>query len=226
MSTLDTSSDLPLSDSRLARASRALLLAEAVAPVLVCQVYIWLMPAERQRGFDLLLGLLLAAWAVWAIRQRGPRGAAAFGVARSWSHARAALPLAVFALAAVGTLLVGGWLTERLRNEGDLWRALLGYPLWAVVQQGLFLGVLYPRLRAACGAGAAPGLLALLFAVAHAPNPLLMVGGGLMSLVFATVWEKAPSLPLVALAHGVIGAVCDKGLHVSMRVGAHYFEHS
>jgi hypothetical protein len=124
----------------------------------------------------------------------------------------------------VAVLLVYGALSPQgLRCAWDLVWSLALYPLWGVIQQGAVLGVAYPRFRMAAGERAAPVLAAMLFAAAHTPNPLLMGGGALMVLVYAGVWRKWPSLPVIAISHGVIGAVCDKALHVSMRVGAHYF---
>jgi membrane protease YdiL (CAAX protease family) len=66
-------------------------------------------------------------------------------------------------------------------------------------------------------------LTAVLFGLAHAPNPLLMLGGAGIVFFYSLVWRKAPSLPAIAVSHGWIGAIADKALHVSMRVGAHYF---
>ena len=97
------------------------------------------------------------------------------------------------------------------------------YPLWGFVQQGIMFGVVYPRVSALVGRRAAPYGTAALFALAHVPNPLLMLGGFVMLAFFGCVWQRHASLPWLALSHGVIGAVCDKALHVSLRVGPHYW---
>ena len=83
---------------------------------------------------------------------------------------------------------------------------------------------MHRHFRQAAGNELAPLLTAGLFAAAHTPNLLLMFGGACMVYTYARVWARTPSLPLVALSHGLIGAVCDKLMHVSMRVGAHYFD--
>lgn len=79
-----------------------------------------------------------------------------------------------------------------------------------------------PRLGRLVPAAFLPLALAAVFCLAHLPNPLLMIGGGLMTYGFARIWAKTPSLLLLALSHGILGAVCDKALDVSMRVGAGY----
>lgn len=237
-------------------------LVEALAPVAVSQTYIWLVPRDRPRWMDVVCGLAVATIAIVVVARHGPRTMRGFGLGPMRDHLRAGLSLALFTLAASAALLAWGWWAERLRLEGDAWRALLGYPWWGFAQQALMLGVIYPRLRVVCGlppcaaaiprqrtsrrgdsasspavpaeltqaphpagrvrAGLPPLLMALVFAGAHAPNALLMLGGGVMALTFARVWDRAPSLPLSGLCHGLVGAVCDKLLHVSMRVGAHY----
>ena len=203
--------------------SRVLAAGEAVFPIASAQAYIWIVPHERPRWLDLLFGTVLTVILVAIVLRRGLLSWRTFGLAWGADHRRSALPLALFTAGAIAVLLVWGWQAGRLRNEADLYRALVAYPVWGLVQQGLMFGIVYPRMRLAVGVRAAPYLTALLFAAAHLPNPLLMAGGALMVLVYGFVWERNPSLPLVALSHGVIGAVCDKALHVSLRVGAHYF---
>jgi membrane protease YdiL (CAAX protease family) len=171
----------------------------------------------------LLCAALIVGFVAIALLRGGPRTWREFGLAWSCDHRRASLPLALLTAVAVGVLLLWGWQTGHLRQNRDVLRALAAYPLWGLVQQGLMFGFVYPRLKQAAGVRLAPVLTAVLFAAAHAPNPLLMVGGGLVVLGYGLVWQRAPSLPLLAISHGVIGAVCDKALHVSMRVGAHYF---
>ena len=216
------------SDSEV-RSSRGVLLLEAVFPIAALQAYIWSVPHARPRWLDVAFAGAIAAVVGWYVIRRGDVTWRTFGLARGPEHLRAILPFGLFTLGAVSVLLVGGWLTDGqpsggLRQDWDLLGALCGYPVWGLIQQGLLLGVAYPRLRRVAGPRGAAGLVALLFAGAHAPNPLLMGGGAAMALAYALTWEHWPSLPLVALSHGIIGAVCDKALHVSMRVGRHYFE--
>ena len=217
--------DAPLvgdvADSLRSRVCSALV---AISPIAAAQAYIWLVPHERPRWLDVACGLCITTFVVAVVVRRGRIDPRAFGLAHGPDHRRALLPVAILTGVSVGILLVFGLLTGRLRGGTGLVFALLAYPLWGLLQQALMLGFVYPRMRALAGVRVAPLLTGLLFAAAHAPNPLLMIGGGAMAFGFALIWERAPSLPLVALGHGIIGAVCDKALDVSMRVGAHYFD--
>lgn len=200
---------------------------EAVAPVAIAQGYIWSVSHARPRWMDVVCGAVIVVFVVVSIVQNGPRGLRSFGMAGDDSHRRAAPWLLAFTVGAIAFLALYGAASGRFRWDQRVWRAVFGYPFWGFVQQGLFLVFILPRLQRACGAAPSwlpPVLLAGVFAAAHAPNPLLMIGGGGMALTFALIWQGAPSLPLTAISHGLVGAVCDKLLDVSMRVGWHYFE--
>jgi membrane protease YdiL (CAAX protease family) len=197
---------------------------EAVIPILAAQAYIWAVPHERPRWWDVVCGGLVAAFLVLAIVRSGPRGWRAFGLGRRADHWRAARPLALMTCGGVLVVLAYGWMTDQLRRDWDILAALAAYPVWGCLQQGVMLAFVYPRLRTALGLRWAPLATAMLFGLAHIPNLPLMLGGVALVLGYAIIWERAPSLPLTGLSHGLIGAVCDKALHVSMRVGAHYFE--
>jgi len=216
----------PCSPQRLSL--RWLLAAEAVFPVAAVQSYMWSVSHDRPRWLDLLVGVAILALTIAYTLRRRMVGWRTFGLAHLGDHRRAAGPVAVFTVAAVGALLLSGVLTAGrpgggLRYEWDVVRALAAYPLWGLVQQGILFGVIYPRLQLLAGPRLAALFTAGLFAVAHLPNPLLVAGGFVMVLFYAWVWQRSPSLPAIGISHGLIGAVCDKALHVSMRVGAHYF---
>ncbi len=205
-------------------ATRSVLVLEALFPVVAGQAYIWLAPYDRPRWLDVVFGGLVAIVAAAYVVRRGILSWRAFGLAWGPDHRRAALPIGLFTLGAIGVLLLWGWQSPRgLRQDWDLVGAMAAYPIWGFIQQGLMFGVVYPRLRLVAGPGWGVLLTAAVFAGAHLPNPLLMVGGAGMVFVYGLVWQRAPSLPVVAISHGLIGAVSDKALHVSMRVGAHYF---
>jgi hypothetical protein len=229
---------VPVSARPLSRAARAVLVVEAVFPVVAQQAYIWSVPHERPRWWDVGFGVAVTLITIGYVVRRGLISRAIFGVARWRDQWRAAGPLLAFTIVVAAGLLLWGHSHGGIRQNADVWRALLLYPLWGFVQQGLMFGVAYPRWRLVLGerpdevltrATPAHGrevgagvLTALLFGLAHAPNPFLMLGGAGMVLFFALVWRKAPSLPGVAISHGLLGAICDKALNVSMRVGAHF----
>jgi membrane protease YdiL (CAAX protease family) len=198
------------------------LLLEAVFPVAASQAYIWLAPYERPRWWDVAFGVVVGALIVAYVLRRGIVGWRTFGLARGRNHLAAAAPVGLFTgVVVVGLLGWGSW-TGGLRRDWDIAAAIALYPIWGIVQQGVMFGIAYPRFATVLGQAWAIAATATLFALAHSPNPLLMIGGGLMVAFYGLVWRRWPSLPVIAVSHGVIGAVCDKALHVSMRVGAHY----
>ncbi len=218
--------DAPM--NRLTASRRFALVAEAVFPFIASQAYIWTVPRDRARWVDIAVGAAIGLVIVAYTRAGGLYGWRQFGLALHGSdHRGALLPVGVFTLGTVAVLLAIGWMTTGrphggLRGEWDLLAALLLYPAWGLIQQGVLMGVALPRLRLAGGAAAGVLGAGLLFALAHAPNPLLMAGTLAMGCFYALVWRRYPSLPVIAVSHGIIGAVADKALHVSMRVGSNY----
>lgn len=206
---------------------RLLLLTEAAFPFVAQQAYIWNVPRSRPRWLDVAFACLVAAIVIAYTLRRGRPTLRTFGLQADRSHGHAVIPIAIFTLAVVGVLLLGGWLTTGqprggLRQNWDLLGALLTYPIWGFVQQAVLFGVAYPRLVAVGGFTFAVVGAAALFAFAHLPNLLLMFGAAAMAVAYALVWRTHPSLPVIALSHGLIGAVADKALNITMRVGSHY----
>ena len=139
-------------------------------------------------------------------------------------HRQALLPVGAVTLAGALLLLTLGNAFGLLRADWDIGPALLTYPLWAAAQIAWVLGIAMPRVATLAGKQRASLLTALLFAAVHLPNPLLTIGGGLMMYCFARIWHRHPALLVFALGHGVLGAVCNKALVVSMRIGMMYFD--
>lgn len=207
--------------------ARITLLIEAAFPFVASQVYIWTVPRTRPRWADVAFGAAVALIVGAYVRRRGIVGLRVFGLARDDAHRRALAPIAVFTLIALGVLLLAGWATTGqqhggLRQDWDLVGALATYPLWGLVQQGMLFGIAFPRLERVGGEPFAVLGVVALFVLAHLPNPILMGGTAVMAFVFALVWRRAPSLPCLAMSHGILGAVADKALHISMRVGSNY----
>jgi membrane protease YdiL (CAAX protease family) len=108
---------------------------------------------------------------------------------------------------------------------------LAGYALWALMQQFILQNYVLLRLmRLGMCRTPAVALAAVLFAIAHIPNPLLvpltLVWGGLSCVFFL----RYRNLYALALAHGILGmclavTVPDR-IHHHMRVGLGYVRYT
>ena len=119
----------------------------------------------------------------------------------------ASIALAV-AVIASGALLCAAWMLGTLRplyGSRPLTHAL-GYMLWATVQEFvlnsyffLTLEDLLPRSRYAMIAAV------ILFALAHIPNLILLVGTLLASMFFVSVFRRYRNIYPLGIAHGLLG---------------------
>ena len=159
--------------------------------------------------------LAFPGWVALGLREKG--------FLRSLWVVAAALGLCAVGLALGGAFqslngpVTLGWVTHRY------WV----YSIWALVQEFLLLDYFLLRLcRAFPGSGWAVGVLAVLFATAHIPNPVLMpltlVWGGIAGALFL----RYRNLYTLGLAHAILGicvAIAVPGVVThNMRVGHGY----
>lgn len=168
----------------------------------------------------LIAGLGFALWLAW--RDYG----------RSWRWLRWHDRMAWrdWAMPLLTTILAAGLLFVSVAEpQLPLVRKVLGYSAWAVMQQLLILAVLAPRLRVwvsprwLCALG-----LGVVFALAHAPNAILMELTFLAELLWVWQFLKRPVLLPVVLAHACAGlllaaAVSELPLR-SLEVGARFLQ--
>lgn len=151
-------------------------------------------------------------------------------------HGRGFLPsLWIVALAlavAVAGFAIGGAyhsLNQRVRLA-PVFHRYWAYSIWALVQEFLLLDFFLLRLcRLVPGNAWAVGLLAVLFATAHIPNPVLapltLVWGGIAGVVFL----RYRNLYTLGLAHAILG-ICvaitvPSVMDHHMRVGLGYLNY-
>jgi len=204
-------------------ASRGRAALEAVFPAAAVSSWVWLEPLGRTRALDLAFGLVLAVVLLLLEKRGGFPSAEDAGLGRGAPHARAIARSLAAVLPLLVALVAWGGLSGRLYASAALPRALLLYPLGALVQDAVVFVFVLPRLEAVAGQRAGLAATALLFGATHLPNPLLTVGSALLVLALSISWRRDRSLVALALAHGLLGAVFDKAIHVSMRIGAPYF---
>lgn len=145
------------------------------------------------------------------------------GIARHGRHTRATLRSVTSVLPLIIILIAWAWFSGRLYANMAIFRALTCYPIGALIQEAAV--VVYLLLRAEEAWGRQGGLLATaaLFGAVYLPTPLLTAGSILLVIILAYSWRRERSLIALAVAHGLVGAICNKTVHVSMRIGASWF---
>ena len=215
-----------LSDARPAPTSGASRAAvETACLLLFVESIMWIAPMARdERGASLGLSFMIITLLVTCYvrdkataRMLGLRLDNLLTVLR-----RLALPLGVFVLLAVAT----GQAAGTLRFGTKFYSMLLTVPLWALLQQYILLAFANHRLRVLAGSRSAAAT-ALMFALLHFPNPVLVIVCGAGGYIWAREYEREPNLFANALTHTVASAFLANSLPGSplknMVVGYNFF---
>ena len=224
-----TTPRLKLSDRLLtpdpgARASRAA--SEVACLVLLVETIMWIAPLIRDEraarlGLTFVIVVLLVTCYVRdkvTARELGLRLDNFLSVLR-----RLAVPLGAFVLLAIAI----GYGAGTLRFGTRFYSMLLTVPLWALVQQYMLLAFVNRRLRVLSGERQSAVMTALLFALLHFPNPILMVVCAAGGYIWAHAYERNPNLFANALTHTLASAVLANSLPglllKNMVVGYNFF---
>ena len=150
------------------------------------------------------------------------------------------LPSLWVVAAALALAAVAVWIAWRMHTLHPLFgnqpigSHIWGYVLWAILQQFLLQSYFLARLlRLVEARWLAVMLAALIFAVAHIPNPLLVVLTLVWGLISSLIFLSYRNLYTLGLAHGILG-ICiaitvPNHVHHHMRVGLgylHYHTHT
>lgn len=107
---------------------------------------------------------------------------------------------------------------------------IAGYAVWALMQQFILqIYVLLRLLRLGVRRTPAVALAALLFAIAHIPNLLLVVLTVVWGAISCVLFLRYRNLYTIAIAHGILGmclaVTVPNSVHHHMRVGLGYLEY-
>lgn len=130
-------------------------------------------------------------------------------------------------------LLVGWWVAAEIdflrwhRGRPILGQLLLGFG-WGLVQQYVLQSFINRRAQIVWGPGWLSILLAaLVFGGLHLPNPWLMVVTFAGGVIWAAVYQRAPSIFALAVSHSIMTWVLVSTLPASalnhLRIGFKYF---
>jgi len=196
--------------------------------VVSCLIAEWVVLAFAGTNKLLLAIPIVLAFALMIYSHRA-YGETARDLGFRWDNFVAAVRLLALPTAAVVvvTILILLWL-KPAGPKPDVFRSrFLLVPFWALFQQYALQGYINRRAQVVFGPGWRSALLvALVFVVAHLPNPTLMTLTCLWGLFWAVVYQRQPNLFALALSHAVTSVSLALALPEwtnSLRVGFKYF---
>jgi membrane protease YdiL (CAAX protease family) len=143
------------------------------------------------------------------------------------------IPVAALALSGIAVLVAAkaGTLHPLFGRKVPLVLRIGGYTLWAFLQEYILQAyVLLRLLRLLPNRKTAIALAAVLFAVAHLPNPLLTVLTLLWGCISCMLYLRYRSLYALSIAHAILGLsiaiTVPDSIHRHMRVGRGYMNYS
>jgi membrane protease YdiL (CAAX protease family) len=187
-------------------------------------LFVLWMPEFPQRILSPVALLVTLAIVLARRPSLGDLGLSRRGVAATLWILPAAIVLAIISLLVakrIGTL--------HPLYKGDFTH-IAGYVLWTLYQQFLMNDLFMPRLTRLLGSeGAAVGLAAMLFAMAHLPNLPLTAATLVWGAISCALFRRYRNLYALGLAQGLLGlcfAVCvPDALHHHLRVGLGYLRY-
>jgi hypothetical protein len=202
--------------------ARWMALAEVIFFYAMVQVVIW--GGGRFRPGTLFLALALVALCIGSNLLHGDsRERVGLDPKHFWPCLRLVALVAV--PVAIPLFLVG--ITKRFYWPWDLPFALAGYPVWGFAQEYALLGFVNNRLEDGMGGyeNLLPWVNALLFSLAHLPNPILMTATFAAGMASTLIFRRHRHLVPIALGHALVGtgiSLAFANINGSMSVGPGY----
>jgi len=218
------------------RAVTVLEVASVLASVFIT-VWVIIPLQPRQRWLAAVPALLAIALMINSHRLRGEKFREfGFGLRHFGRALRMVGPPTLLACAGFAAV---GHVTGSLHLTTHFWTSVLVVPVWGLVQQYALQGFIYRRMRSVfvdvTGSPAeqrqqvklAILATAAIFALAHAPNVMLMFLTLLGALLWSWVYERAPNLLALGLSHAAVSLMLMTSLPSwllpSMSVGYKHF---
>ena len=202
--------------------------------------------SRRREWFELFVGYGLILVVVWTPR---PAQNVLYWITVAWIvttsilsrnrsrplglGVKGLLPSLWIVPAAIALFFIGMWIAGAVGSLHPLYGPLpllvhvLEYGIWALIQQFIVqVYVLLRLLRLGVSRPRAIGVTALMFAIAHIPNPVLTPAVIVWGAVSCWLYLRYRNLYSIALAHGMLGMclaiTVPNGINHHMRVGLGY----
>ncbi len=176
-----------------------------------------------QGRINTIVSLLAAFCIVW-FTVRNHYSVRELGLTRPLSGVASILAFGALTVAAI---VVAGWLMHNLGPPQPVpWKRAWQYAIWSLQQEFILQSFFFVRLESALGGRRAAVCAALLFSIAHVPNPVLTVLSFIGGLIFCELFRRYRNLFPLGVVHAVLGlaiaaSLPDSLLH-HMRVGLGY----
>ncbi len=200
---------------------------ELISPQLLFFASIWLiLPASTGRVWIWLLATTLIAVTAWLYLRSKESWPAA---SRYFFSAKDALPDSLIVLLPI---LAGFWVSKGGHipvDGGRLLSSLLLYPLYALFQLTIFLSIPATRMiKMGYSSRTIAVACAVVFSLAHWPNPLLMAVTSMVMLVWVGQFLRGRSILVLALVMGIAATgfrfMVPQQWTLDMRIGPDYIE--
>jgi membrane protease YdiL (CAAX protease family) len=209
--------------------ARTLALSEIISVVISCLIAEWVFLSLLSRQRWLLVVPVLLAFGFMFVSHKA-YGETWRQLGFSFNNFFAALRLLFWpTLIAVVAIIAIGWY---LSGQPELLRLLrprlLLVPAWALFQQYALQAFINRRAQIVFGKGIwSVGLVAVVFALLHLPNPVLASLTFLGGLIWASVYQRQANLFALAASHTVASITLALALPLNvingLRVGFKYF---
>lgn len=201
------------------KVTRGRLIAEIVVAYTLLELALW-----SRRPLQLWLGIAMLAVILVLTILREP-GFRRLGL--TYHGFRCAVFILPATLVAGGVLLAVGWTFGLAHPIGvsSRWHGA-GYIVWAFIQQFMAQSFYFVRFEELLGSKRAVVVSALLFSLAHIPNPVLLPATFLGGLAFCETFRRWRNLYPIWLSHATLGMCVAASFPLAwthqMRVGVGY----
>ena len=200
-------------------------IANLIGGFLLLEAALW-----TPKPYQTVLSFLTLAYVIASVVWRGHSvveiGLSPRFLRRGWRALIAALGLCAL-------MLVVAWWIGTLhivpRANGMIAGALL-YLVWSLEQEFMLQAFFFLGLKPFVGTRTALVSSAVLFGIAHLPNPILTVATLLGGIFFTAVFARYQNLAVVAVVHALLGITlamtAPDSVNHHMRVGLGYLRHN